>query len=305
LKWSCANVPFVARLLRWFFFWFHELMYFVIFKPKWTRHYLKKFGSYIVVREAPEKYHKILIPDFPVGCRRIVYDSEYLKVLHRPNVDLRSTAVAEICSEGVITTDGEKLPFDVIVCATGFVADRYPIPIRGRNNETVQEYYDKTGGPNAYLGMTIPSFPNLFFLAGPNTVTGHTSVVFFEEAQIAYINKIMAPILNGIATSLEITSEANEQYNKNIQENLKDTVYTFHNSWYRVNFAGRNSSIFPGSSITYWWMCRSVNWAHYKITGLKGNVVDLDMRNHPRKTPLLFIALSVVVALLATWSLWL
>jgi len=115
-----------------------------------------------------------------------------------------------------------------------------------------------------------------------------------------YISKLIAPVLEGVDSSFEVTKEANTEYNHHIQKSLEDSIFTFHNSWYRVNLSGRNCAIYPcksplvvfgfgletevadvdgvfsiDSSIRYWWMGQSVNWGHYKFSGLKGGFNEL------------------------------
>ncbi|KAJ3514913.1 hypothetical protein NLJ89_g2093 [Agrocybe chaxingu] len=273
MNWALTHVPFLSVLFRWFIFW--------VLLAASTR------------STAPKEYHDILIPSFPVGCRRIIYGSTYFSVLRRPNVGISRSGIASVYSNGVITEDGKSLPFDVIICATGFVVDTFPYGLRGRET-TIQEFYASKGGPNAYLGTTIPGFPNFC------TLGGYTSVLFFEECQMQYIGQLIKPILDGAATSFEVTSEANDAYNDTIQEGMKHTPFTFCRSWYRVGGSGKNSSIFPGSAITFWWWCQSVDWRHYKIKGLKAGVSSLQQSIWLKDT--VFVSGASLLALSAAYA---
>ncbi|KAG6886526.1 hypothetical protein C0992_003560 [Termitomyces sp. T32_za158] len=100
------------------------------------------------------------------------------------NVHLNYQGIGSIVKDGIVTQEGEQLDFDVIILATGFCVDKYPLHIEGKSGRTVQDYYNSKGGPTAYMGTTVPGFPNLYILAGPNTATGHSSVIFTEEVQV-------------------------------------------------------------------------------------------------------------------------
>ncbi|KAG6872308.1 hypothetical protein C0995_011072 [Termitomyces sp. Mi166 len=126
---------------------------------------------------------------------------------------------------------GEHLPFDVIILATGFRADKYPLHIEGKSGQTIQDYYDSKGGPTAYMGTTVPGFPNLYMLGGPNTL--NTSIIFTEEVQINYSLKLIKPILDGRLSVVDAKHEATDRYNEVIQKKLSGSVFVGCNSWYR------------------------------------------------------------------------
>ncbi|KAH9481223.1 Baeyer-Villiger monooxygenase [Psilocybe cubensis] len=258
-KWAFRHIPFLTRLFRWTMFWVFEASFYLIFKMATTRAFLMKAGKKFMNDTAPKKYRGLLEPSFPLGCRRIVFDSGYLASLHRPNVDLKEGGdIVSVDSTGIIMKTGEKLPFDVIACGTGFVTDKFPYHLRGRES-TIQEFYDKHDGPLAYLGTTVPGFPNFFMINGPNTATGYTSLL--------HIMQLVKPILDNEVTSFEVTPKANDDYNKGLQSKLNDMVFSFCSSWYRAGHNGRNVSIFPGSALQFWWACRKIDWSHYVAVG--------------------------------------
>jgi len=100
-----------------------------------------------------------------LGCRRVLYDVGYLAALHRPNITLRSNDIGAIVEDGIVTKSGETLPFDVIVCATGFTIEEFPFALRG-TGPTIQQFYEEKGGPEAYLGTVVPQFPNFYMISG-------------------------------------------------------------------------------------------------------------------------------------------
>jgi len=122
-------------------------------------------------------------------------------------------------------------------------------------------------GPTAYMGTTIPGFPNYYLLAGPNTVTGHTSAIFSEEVQINYALQLIEPVIRGAASSFEVKTEATNKYNDMIQNRLSRSVFAQCVSWYRTGGDGKISSLFPGPLILFWWWLRSPVWTDYKVVG--------------------------------------
>ncbi|KAF7359016.1 hypothetical protein MSAN_01242300 [Mycena sanguinolenta] len=282
-KWAFSYVPFVLFLHRFSLFLTLELLYLLVFHNAPLRFLMKMVILRMLAKKtecltksqtmkkyisttAPKEAVVKLIPDYKPGCKRLLQDTNYLTALHRPNLILNWDGIHSIFERGIITEKGVKLEFDVMIFATGFVTDQFPIQIRGTGGKTIQQYYDSQGGPKAYLGVTIPGFPNLFMIAGPNTTTGHTSVLLFEELQIDYILKFVKPILDGAVSTFEVSSEATDQYNNWIHTRLSRSVHMSCVSWYRVGGTGKISSIFPGSGTLFWWCTRTPRWSDYKIS---------------------------------------
>ncbi|KAG7086270.1 hypothetical protein E1B28_002236 [Marasmius oreades] len=265
-KWMFRNVPLFMRLYRLRHYLNTDLFYGLVFANAWTRALFEMGLKKYILDAAPKKYHDKLIPTYTLGCKRVIFDTDYLKCLHRPNVTMNWDGIQSITEDGVITTTGERLSFDVLIFATGFVADDYPLRVKG-TRETVKEYYDRNGGPTAYMGTTLPGFPNFYMIAGPNTATGHTSVIYTEECQINYMLQLIEPVLRGDLKTAEVTDHATKRYNDIIQSRLRKSVFVDCVSWYRKGSEGKVTSIFPGMSTLFWWWFRRVNWEDYNISG--------------------------------------
>ncbi|KDR82144.1 hypothetical protein GALMADRAFT_222024 [Galerina marginata CBS 339.88] len=265
-RWLLRNVPFMMRLHRWSVFLRLELAYTMIFANLVPRSILTSLLSMYITYTAPKEYQNKLIPTFPPGCKRIIFDSGYLEALHRPNLELNWDGIDSIFEDGILTKTGEHVPLDVIIFATGFAADHYPLPIRGKT-QTIQEYYEKEHGPKAYLGTAVPDFPNFFMVFGPNTATGHTSIIFTNEVQIDYILQVIKPILEGKVLALEVDPAATDAYNKKIHSSLDRSVFSQCVSWYRVGGEGKVTNAFPQAGITFWLWLRKPNWEHYSGVG--------------------------------------
>ncbi|KAG1906959.1 uncharacterized protein F5891DRAFT_940226, partial [Suillus fuscotomentosus] len=264
-KWIFANIPLVMRLHRaWIMFWFVAPLHLPM-GDKTLQKQRDSMTKYIL-DNTPDKYHFHMIPDHPPGCKRTVADNGFLESLYRSNVTLNFDGIAEIVENGIITKTGEMLPFDVIVYATGFIGERYPMHVRGWNGATVQGYYDAHGGPTAYIGTAIPDTPNFYLINGPNTGT-RISALFITEVQVAYILQLIEPVLTGSASSLTIKATPTDTYNAKLQEQLSRSVHVHCQSWARTNGTDKVFYPFPWPATVWWWLLRRPNWNHYIAVG--------------------------------------
>ncbi|KAJ7645054.1 hypothetical protein DFH06DRAFT_1425707, partial [Mycena polygramma] len=268
-KWTFKYVPLAMRAYRLFLYLRGEMSYLTVFSNPAFRAKTTLLTQYIK-HMAPKEEAEHLIPDYTLGCKRLLIDTDYLQSLHRPNMKLNWDGIDSICEDGIVTKKGEKLPFDVIIFATGFAADRYPLTVVGDAGTTVQEYYDSQNGPTAYLGTTVPRFPNFFMIGGPNIATGHTSAILTEELQINYILKFVKPILDGLVATFDVTPAATDAYNDVIQARLARSVWVECASWYRAGGEGKVSSIFPGPMLLFGWWLRTPRWADYIVRPTTG-----------------------------------
>ncbi|KAG6830865.1 hypothetical protein H0H92_014230 [Tricholoma furcatifolium] len=233
-----------------------------------TRRWVQRRFEQFVIKTSPEEYHEFLIPKYELGCRRIVFDQGYLTTLHYDNVRLVYDGIDSIVEDGIVTK-GKHHSFDTIILATGYHTDTYPLHVEGKNGQTVQEYFDSKRGPVAYRGTSIPGFPNFYMICGPNTATGHTSVIFTEEVQINYSLDLIKPILEGKARSIDVKHAATDRWNEDLQARLSRSVFNSgcSHSWYRVNGTGKINTMFPGSAAEFWWCLWRPNWRDYEVMG--------------------------------------
>lgn len=187
-----------------------------------------------------------LAPPFTIGCKRILLSDDYYPALTQPNVEVISTRIARVTRDGVETTDGRTRPVDTIILGTGFRATDPPLAnvVRGRDSRTLADVWQ--GSPSAYMGTTVAGFPNLFFLLGPNTGLGHSSVMLMAEAQFEHIVGLLSLAVDRGASSVEPRAEAQRRYVAWIDEALRPTVWNSGgcNSWY-LDRNGRNSALWP------------------------------------------------------------
>ena len=207
-----------------------------------------------------------LTPDYTIGCKRILLSSDYYPALQRPNVipghrrhhrDHRDRAWSP--------ADGTEHPADVIIYATGFkvVESVTSLNVAGRDGrklapETLE----------AYRGVTVAGFPNLFLLLGPNTGLGHTSVVFMIESQIQHVLSCLRILARDKADTIEVSEAAQRRYNDALQRRLRRAVWSEGgcDSWY-LDAAGVNRTLWPGFTFEYWARTRRARRADYAVTG--------------------------------------
>jgi cation diffusion facilitator CzcD-associated flavoprotein CzcO len=188
-------------------------------------------------------------PSEPIGCKRLLFTSDWLPTLAREDVELVTEKIVEVAADGVRTADGELHECDLLVYATGFAATEFLAPMRitGRDGVTLAGTW--RDGAHAYLGMTVPEFPNLFLIYGPNTNTGNTSVLYFHEAQAGYLVQAVRRIAD-TGRPLAVRAELAAAYDAEIQRRLARSVWTGCQSWYRTA-AGRIVANWPGMAAEY------------------------------------------------------
>jgi cation diffusion facilitator CzcD-associated flavoprotein CzcO len=189
-------------------------------------------------------------PDYSLGCKRVLITSEWFPTLLRDNVDLVTTPISEITSDAVVTADGARHQVDTIVFGTGFTATEFlaPMEVRGRDGLALTEAW--RDGAEAYLGISVPGFPNMFMLYGPNTNHGTGSALHLIETQAAYAADAARMLGAGEAEQLEVRREVHDAFQRELAERLSDCVWADCSSWY-VTESGRITNQWPGTQTEY------------------------------------------------------
>src|SRR3954451_5378206 len=193
-----------------------------------------------------------LTPDYSPGCKRILVSNDYLPSLENDNVEVVTDAIAEVREHSIVDVNGVERAVDTIILGTGFHVTDLPIAerVRGRDGRTLAEHWD--GSLQALRGTTVAGFPNLFFLLGPNTGLGHTSVVLMAEAQARYVRRALEHVDMTRAAALEPLLEAQDRWNQAVQERMKGTVWTEGGcaSWY-IDAKGSNTTLWPDHTFRF------------------------------------------------------
>lgn len=195
---------------------------------------------------------EVLTPDFPAGCKRILISDEYFLALARDNVEVVSSPIRDVTPDGLVTADGGGFPVDTVIYGTGFTATEFlaPMEITGRTGRQLRADV-WADGASAYLGMTVPEFPNLFILYGPNTNLGNNSVVVMIEAQVRYVVACVRRLFADGDGTLEVNPAVFARYQASIADSLRDTVWEAGcNSWYKTP-TGRVTNNWPHRVLSY------------------------------------------------------
>lgn len=191
-----------------------------------------------------------LVPDYPIGCKRVLFSNDWYPALTRDNVEVVTDAIARITPTGVRTADGVEHDADVIVHGTGFKATEFLAPMRvtGRDGKVLAEEW--ADGARAHLGITVPGFPNLFVVYGPNTNLGGSSILSMIECQTGWIGQAVELLRQGARDRVEVRADVAAAYDREMQERLAGSVWTGCASWYR-NDGGRITTNWPGTVQEY------------------------------------------------------
>lgn len=268
LSWLFARVPNYARWYRFWLFWLSTdgLRRFVKADPDW------KGPAHAIGADNEQLYELLVgyirrqigddpallaaaIPDYPPGGKRMLRDNGvWLATLKRDDVRLITEPIAAISERGIITRDGREHEVDALIYGTGFQASDFLRPMRivGRGGLDLHAHW--AGDARAYLGMTVPAFPNLFLLYGPNTnIVVNGSIIFFSECAARYISGSIELLLQRGAAALEVLPEVHDAYNARVDAENARMAWGAPQvaSWYK-NEKGRVSQNWPFALVDYW-----------------------------------------------------
>jgi len=213
------------------------------------------FTQYIRDELGPrtDLFDKVL-PSYPPYGKRILLDNGWYRTLSQPNVTLVTDAVESVTETGVVTESGAAFDADVLVWATGFEATRFvsSLEIVGRDGVTLRTEWDDDDA-RAYLGVTVPGFPNMFLLGGPNSFPGSGSFMYFMEVQMRYIARLLAGMFDARAAAIDVRRDIFEEYNELVDRTSEMTVWAHPGTTtYFRNARGRVLFVSPFRNVEYW-----------------------------------------------------
>lgn len=208
-----------------------------------------------------------LTPDYPAGCKRILFTDSFYPALCLPHVNLETQSITNFDQTGIVANDGVHHDLDVIIYATGFETTgwHWSMQVKGRGGHTLNEEW--ADGPRAYLGITTAGFPNFFMLYGPHTNLGHNSITFMMECQINYIIAALDGLVDKSLSTMDVTTRAQSSFFDTLQSQLAKTVWADPscNSWYK-NDTGQITQNWGGSCKEYAAAVQDVIWEDYVLS---------------------------------------
>ncbi|MBU0901503.1 flavin-containing monooxygenase [Pseudomonas spirodelae] len=207
-----------------------------------------------------------LQPDYPMGCKRILISNDYFPALAKPNVTVISEAISRVTETAIVTADGREHPCDVLIYGTGFAATDFlaPMQITGLAGLELNQAWQ--AGAEAYKGISVSGFPNLFILYGPNTNLGHNSIIYMLESQFRYVLGCIDVLRQQDVRYLNVKAAVQQHYNQQIQASSHRTIWEQGcSSWYKTA-SGKSTNNWPGYTFTYRQQTRAPEINDYDLT---------------------------------------
>lgn len=261
-----ARFPLLGRLYRLQIWLMSELVLY----PCMGRNRLYKWWG----RRRTERYladtirdpalRRRLVPDYPFGAKRILFSDDYYQALDRDDVTLVTEPISRVTAGGIRTADGELHRADVIVLATGFRTNPFlaPMEITGLGGRTLGEAWRE--GAEAYLGITVSGFPNLFMTYGPNTNLGHSSIIIMIECQVRYILQCLETMRDRGIDFVDVRESVQRDFNAMLRRRLRHKAWSAVDaSWYMQD--GRITNNWAGNTPEYWWRTRRFACGDYRL----------------------------------------
>ncbi len=207
-----------------------------------------------------------LTPSYVMGCKRILLSNDFYPALTQPNAEVVASGLAKFDGSTLIASDGTAREVDAVIFATGFHATDVPIAGRIYNASGVSLADAWHGDMRALRGTTVPGFPNLCLVIGPNTGLGHNSMIYMIESQLSYIMDYLATLDRTSAVALDATRSAQDRWCAGIERRLAPSVWATGGcvSWY-LNAAGRNPTLWPASTLRFRRETRRLDPSEYRL----------------------------------------
>ena len=278
-KWLLAHLPFYVQWYRFNMFWRYGdgLLPFLRKDPAWPypdravnkgndRH-RQELTDFILseLNDRPDLIEKC-VPTYPPYGKRILLDNGWFRTLTKLNVELVTDTIDHFSREGIVTADGKLRSADFIVIATGFKVTEMAarLNIVGRDGKNLREAW-ANDNPTAYLGLTVPHFPNFFCMLGPNSGPAHGgSVIFQSECQSRYISACLVDMIERGIVSIDVRQAVHDDYVRKVDAEHNQMIWTHPGmtTYYR-NKSGRVFSAMPWRFVDYWAMTHDADLGQY------------------------------------------
>jgi 4-hydroxyacetophenone monooxygenase len=281
-QWLLAHLPFYVQWYRFNMFWRYGdgLLPFLRKDPDWPHperavnkgndRHREELTDFILseLKERPDLIEKC-VPTYPPYGKRILLDNNWFRTLTKANVELVTEPIDRFAPDGIVTADGKLRSHDAIVISTGFKVTEMAarLNITGRDGKNLKQAW-ANDNPTAYLGLTVPDFPNLFVMLGPNSGPAHGgSVIFQSECQSRYITSCIVEMIEHGLAAIDVKPAAHDDYVRKVDAEHEQMIWTHPGmtTYYR-NGQGRVFSAMPWRFVDYWQMTHDVDLKDYRQT---------------------------------------
>lgn len=200
------------------------------------------------------KMRQHLTPNYEIGCKRVLLSDNYYPTFSLPNVKLIHSQLAQVLPGTVVAQNGDAVNADVLVLATGFLSSRQPYARKVFGVDGVQLAEKWHDGMYAHNSVSVPGFPNMFILNGPNSGLGHNSAIVMIETQIEYLIRAVTFTLRDDVSSLQVKQDAAQKFRDMIEHLSEDTVWLkggCETSWYKDSDSGKLTLLWPGLAMSF------------------------------------------------------
>jgi cation diffusion facilitator CzcD-associated flavoprotein CzcO len=266
-QWAFEHLPLWARAYRASIYWKNETRAFPLTTARPLMAILdRQARRFLASAPLDDDKRRKSLPDYAIGCKRILISNDWYPAIGQSHVDLITDHISAVEPGAIITSDGRHHATDVIIFGTGFHTTEFLAPIRivGRSGRVLADVW--RDGAEAYKGISVSGFPNLFLLYGPNTNLAHNSILFMLESQLAYISDAMRLLARKPGALMDVRPEVQAAFNADVQRRLADSVWaTGCSSWY-LTASGKNTNNWPDYTVRYRWLTRRVTASDYDIS---------------------------------------
>ena len=279
-QWGLRFAPLCARLHRLWIYLTCECRILAFREGSWLHKEYERRLRRQMRRQIPRRHWPQLIPEYSPGCKRILLSNDYLQTLARDDVEVVSDAIQRVENDSIVTASETK-QVDAVIFATGFKTNEFlqPMEIRGRGGQRLDDAWE--GRPKALYGLATPGFPNLFMLYGPNTNLGHNSIIFMVQRQVDYLVRCLRRLNKLGAQTIEVTREAMDRYDQDVQTKLKASVWAGDcSSWYK-SADGSIPNNWWGSATAYWLCTRRPKFSDFRFSGDRTEIKTITPQPSP------------------------
>ena len=281
-QWLLAHLPFYVQWYRFNMFWRYGdgLLPFLRKDPNWPHpdravnkgndRHREELTNFILseLKDRPDLVKKC-VPTYPPYGKRILLDNNWFRTLTRPNVELVTDGIDHFAPDGIVTSDGKLRPADIVVTSTGFKVSEMAarLNLTGRGGKNLRAAW-ANDNPTAYLGLTVPDFPNLFVMLGPNAGPAHGgSVIFQSECQSRYISACLVEMIERGIAAIDVHRDAHDEYIRKVDAEHEQLIWSHPGmtTYYR-NKQGRVFSAMPWRFVDYWAMTHDPDLDQYRQT---------------------------------------
>lgn len=245
-RWAVEHVPGLQAYRRRFMFQYCEAITLAIRHPRTVgRLVALRSRAFMRLQLRDRELRRKVWPGYTFGCKRVLFSSYFLPALQRENVELVTDPIAGMTPEGIVTADGTLHPVDCVIWGTGFRTNdfMFPMEVTGAEGRDLREAW--ADGAHAHLGITVPGFPSMFVMYGPNTNTSGGSIITYLEAQATYLRQALQQVRARGAGAIVVRADVEAASDRALQARFSGTAWTRCDSWYRDE-RGRIVANWPG-----------------------------------------------------------